>query len=76
MDDITNREWLMDVLACINKIPQNEFSLDEIYAFEDELQNEHPNNHHIRAKIRQQLQVLRDEGCLAFLGDGKYKKIV
>ena len=28
---------------------------------------------HVRPKIRQQLQVLRDLGLLTFLGDGRYR---
>jgi len=35
----------------------------------------HPDNHHIKAKIRQQLQFLRDKGYLQFFGSGKYKVI-
>lgn len=32
-----------------------------------------PANRHVRDKIRQQLQVLRDLGLLEFLGAGSYK---
>jgi type II restriction enzyme len=35
----------------------------------------HPNNAHIRDKIRQQLQVLRDLRLLTFLGDGSYRLV-
>lgn len=65
----------MDILNCINRIPNSVFSLNEVYKFEDELQIKHPQNNNIRPKIRQQLQFLRDKGILEFLGDGKYKKI-
>ena len=34
----------------------------------------HPNNNNIRAKIRQQLQQLRDRGIISFLGNGRYQK--
>ena len=71
----TSYGWLTDVRNCVDRIPQSEFSLDEIYAFVDELQDKHPDNHHVEAKIRQQLQLLRNEGVLEFLGDGKYKKL-
>ncbi|HXL22673.1 MAG TPA: hypothetical protein VOA78_09410 [Candidatus Dormibacteraeota bacterium] len=33
----------------------------------------HPNNAHIRDKIRQQLQLLRDLGLLQFLVPGSYR---
>jgi hypothetical protein len=40
------------------------FSNSDIYAYERELEALHPDNRHIRDKIRQQLQVLRDTGFL------------
>jgi hypothetical protein len=45
----------------------SEFSLQEFYAFsEDELSATYPNNNHVRAKIRQILQRLRDQGEIRF----------
>jgi hypothetical protein len=44
-----------------------------MYEHADELAKLHPNNAHIRDKIRQQLQVLRDLDLLDFLGDGLYQ---
>jgi type II restriction enzyme len=44
----------------------------ELYAFEGILSARYPGNRHVRAKIRQQLQVLRDKGYLGFDGDGNY----
>ncbi len=74
--DINSRGWIMDVLNCVNKLAAIDFSLEEIYSFEYGLQNKHPENHNIRPKIRQQLQLLRDRGFIEFLGNGKYRKIV
>ena len=68
------RGWLMDVLACVNKIPDERFTLSEMYGFEAELQVRHPGNNNVRAKIRQQLQLLRDRGLLEFEGRGVYVK--
>ena len=34
----------------------------------------HPENNNIEAKIRQQLQFLRDKGFIQFLSPGQYKK--
>ena len=49
-------------------------TLEAFYAFaEDRLAERFPENDHVRAKIRQQLQRLRDEGDVAFLGDGEYR---
>jgi type II restriction enzyme len=64
----------MDILNCVNRIPNSVFTLNEIYKFENELQVKHPQNNNVRPKIRQQLQFLRDKGILEFLGNGKYRK--
>ena len=68
------RGWLMDVLTCVNKIRDDRFTLGEMYGFEEELQTKHHGNNNIRAKIRQQLQLLRDIGLLEFEGRGVYIK--
>ncbi len=73
--DVSHRGWIMDVLNCINQLHSTDFSLKDLYFFEHELQRKHPENHNIRPKIRQQLQLLRDRGYIAFLGNGNYKKI-
>lgn len=46
-----------------------------MYHFEEMLAEKHPLNHHIKAKIRQQLQVLRDKGIIEFNGHGTYSKL-
>ncbi len=37
-----------------------------------ELRELHPKNRHIRPKIRQQLQILRDNDTLRFIARGRY----
>lgn len=49
------------------------FTLDEVYAHTEELAKLHPDNRHVRDKIRQQLQILRDLGLLEFLSPGSYR---
>lgn len=74
--DVEGRGWLADVLGCVEELvsePGDEFTLEEMYGFEDELSERWPDNEHIRAKIRQQLQVLRDEGVLEFVERGLYR---
>jgi type II restriction enzyme len=66
------RGWTLDVWNVVQKLGKRRFSLSEVYAFEARLQTLHPNNRHIRPKIRQQLQVLRDLGFLRFHGGGDY----
>jgi type II restriction enzyme len=68
-----SRGWMADVLACVREIRKSEFSLTDIYAFEERLRALHIDNRNVRPKIRQQLQVLRDRGVLEFLGRGEYR---
>lgn len=74
IQDVNSRSWLFDVLNCVNNIESNEFCLQEIYTYTETLQEKHINNHNVEAKIRQQLQYLRDKGFIEFLGRGCYKK--
>lgn len=74
--NIDSRGWLMDILKCVNRIPTQIFSLQDVYFFEDELSICHPGNNNIKPKIRQQLQLLRDRGIIEFLGNGIYKKTI
>jgi hypothetical protein len=53
---------------------QNEFTNEDIYAHARELEALHPDNRHIKDKIRQQLQVLRDTGFLVHVGSGRWRK--
>lgn len=73
--DLKARGWLMDILNCVNNIPTEQFSLAMVYTFTDYLSSKHPQNHNVQAKIRQQLQMLRDLGFIEFLGKGQYRKI-
>ena len=71
--EISSKGWLLDVMNCVEQFSKREFSLEEIYAFEPFLNKNHPNNSHIKDKIRQQLQVLRDRGYVEFLNRGIYR---
>ena len=66
--------WILDIMKCIDKIKKEEFELQDLYNFETYLQKKYPQNKHIKDKIRQQLQFLRDKGYLIFLERGKYKR--
>lgn len=67
------RGWLIEVMKCVEALGRPEFSLDEVYAFEGPLGHLYPGNRHIKQKIRQQLQVLRDRGYLDFVSRGNYR---
>ena len=71
--EIAVKGWLLDVMRCVEKVGKKEFALDDVYAFEGELSKLHPDNRHIKDKIRQQLQVLRDKGYLEFVSPGHYR---
>lgn len=73
-NDMQTRGWIFDVLNCINQISSKDFSLREVYSFVGFLSAKHPQNNNIEAKIRQQLQMLRDLGFVEFLGKGNYRK--
>ena len=71
--EISAKGWLLDVMNCVDKINKKYFALDDVYVFADELSVLHPNNKHIKDKIRQQLQFLRDKDYLSFVSRGLYK---
>lgn len=71
--EISAKGWLLDTMRSIEKLGKREFMLSDIYAFENELSNLHPENKHIKDKIRQQLQILRDKGYLDFISRGYYR---
>jgi len=68
------RGWLADALRCVERCSAT-FTLANIYAFEGELAAKHPENHNVRAKVRQQLQILRDLGFVEFLSPGLYRHL-
>lgn len=70
---VEKRGWTLDVLQVVQSLNKTEFSLSDIYAHAAALARLHPANRHVRDKIRQQLQVLRDLGLLEFLGSGSYR---
>ncbi len=72
---INERGWIIDIFNCINRINSRNFTLEQMYSYEEELSIKHPNNNHIKDKIRQQLQLLRDKGVIEFYGKGNYRKV-
>ncbi len=66
------RGWTLDVLRIVRRLNRATFNLADVYRYEIELAALHPQNQNVRAKIRQQLQVLRDMGFIRFEGQGEY----
>jgi type II restriction enzyme len=68
------RGWLADILHCVDQL-YSTFTIENVYHFEGELAAKHPQNHYVRPKIRQQLQVLRDLGLIEFVSRGIYRRL-
>jgi type II restriction enzyme len=71
-----SRGWTTLTLKLIRDLKEPCFSLDRLYQREDFLAAHYPGNRNIRAKIRQQLQVLRDLGFVSFEGKGRYRLLL
>jgi len=67
--------WKLEVFKCLLEITEQEFKLEKLNQFVSRLQKKYPSNQNVEAKIRQQLQILRDIGLIKFMGSGKYKKL-
>jgi type II restriction enzyme len=65
--------WNRDVMWYIDQLGTS-FSLEDVCAMESKWARRYPNNQNIRAKIRQQLQFLRNKGLVVFNGGGKYTR--
>jgi len=70
---VTQRGWTLDVLNAVRRLGKTEFTTTDAYAFTRELEKLHPDNRHVKDKIRQQLQVLRDAGLLLHVGRGEWR---
>ena len=61
------------VLDLVRQHLSPRFSIDELYARVPFFEQLFPRNRHVREKIRQHLQRLRDDGFLLFHGGGHYE---
>ena len=60
-------------MKCVEAMGKREFEMGDAYSFEGRLSGIYPNNHHVREKIRQQLQVLERNGYLKRVSRGCYR---
>ncbi|MCH8488611.1 MAG: hypothetical protein LAT81_01610 [Oceanicaulis sp.] len=67
------RGWLVEIMGQIEALGRVDFTIEDAYGFAPALSALYPDNRHVREKIRQQLQVLRDQGWLEFVGRGRYR---
>jgi type II restriction enzyme len=73
--DAEKRGWTLDVLQVVRSLKKAEFHLSDVYGHAGALAKLHPNNFHVRDKIRQQLQILRNLRIIQFLGGGDYRLV-
>jgi type II restriction enzyme len=71
--NVSKRGWTLDVLTAVRSLKKTEFTNQDIYAIVPQLQKLHPGNNNVQAKIRQQLQTLREMGLLIHLPPGKWR---
>jgi hypothetical protein len=68
--------WLQLTLEGISRIKGKTFTMDDVLAVCAPLARERfPDNRHVREKLRQQMQRLRDLGLVLFLGRGRYERL-
>ncbi|MCP1660504.1 DpnI domain-containing protein [Neisseria perflava] len=72
--NVEKKGWLLAIMRCIDTLPDS-FHLAQLYEFEAQLKRKFPENNHIKDKIRQQLQILRDQNIIEFTACGQYRKI-
>ena len=71
--DSNKARWKIEILKILDSV-DSVFTLQQVYEKENELKKLFPDNNHIKDKIRQQLQFIRDDGIVIFHGNGKYEK--
>ena len=66
--------WLRLTIEGISRINTTVFSMEDVFeACASLAAIEFPENRHVREKLRQQMQRLRDLGLVSFLGKGRYE---
>jgi phosphatidylserine/phosphatidylglycerophosphate/cardiolipin synthase-like enzyme len=68
--------WLQLTLQGISRIASHIFTMNDVMAACAPLAiDRFPENRHVREKLRQQMQRLRDLGLVQFLGNGRYERL-
>lgn len=67
--------WKKAVFSALRFIEKQVFTTHDFSLIVPYLRNQYPANNNIEAKIRQQLQELRDLGLVKFEGNGVYQKL-
>lgn len=70
----TTVTWKDLMHEVVSRLPRD-FALSDVLKQRQRFEQEFPNNRFIDAKVRQSLQVLRDQGVLAFVSPGHYRRL-
>lgn len=70
------RGWTTLTIRVLRSLGRTLFTINDVYAKEGVFSVAYPDNNNVRAKVRQQLQVLRDLGYLDFCGQGCYRLLI
>jgi type II restriction enzyme len=70
---VKERGWTLDLLNGVRSLGKKEFTNTDAYTLAGQLEKLHPDNRHVRDKIRQQLQVLRDAKLLIHVSSGVWR---
>lgn len=68
-----SRTWLLETMRIVDQL-ESPFTTTDAYLHEEQLQMWFPRNRNVRAKVRQQLQILVANGYLTRVGRGEYAK--
>jgi len=64
---VKGRGWMALILNLTQRLPAGNFRVDDLLAFRNEIEKQFPDNRHVREKVRQQLQFLRNAGLVQFV---------
>jgi hypothetical protein len=68
--------WTRLTLEGVTAIKSDVFTMDEVFVICAPMAEvRFPQNQHVREKLRQQMQRLRDLGLISFLGKGRYERL-
>lgn len=68
--------WTAIVADMILDVGKTDFELADLYNYTDKLAKVYPDNNNKKAKIRQQLQILREKGYLQFTDNAGHYKLL
>ncbi|TMK09053.1 MAG: Dam-replacing domain protein [Alphaproteobacteria bacterium] len=67
-------DWKSEVRQCIIKLGKTNFTLSDMYLFIPDLKKRTGRSENVDARIRENLQKLRDDGFIQFLEKGHYRR--